>query len=296
MSYITPSLDDLIAILNKANSTTFTKADLTISVPQVVSGTWHAQVTNKNTAIRFTAPPQGTFQGTAVVLFDRLNLASLANAAVMPGFRCSAYHVTSVHGLLPMLFFYTGMVLGTDDVEDTPLVDAGHGNGDLTAVISAKPGSVGWVGSVSLNVTVGGAPMDQILVNTNLPGLNYPTANDQDTYGLLYLYGYDFTTYFNTVAPIAPGVLTDQQADALVVALKATDISPAGKLLWTNADGVTAWNLKGATVLSNGLNSSSLPTNPAYKYVMALKLADGVLTPAGTMYLHYNDPFDPNAS
>jgi hypothetical protein len=37
-----------------------------------------------------------------------------------------------------------------------------------------------------------------------------------------------------------------------------------------------------------------LPTNPNFKYVMVLQLAAQVTTPAGLLYLHYNDPFNPD--
>lgn len=285
-----PSLDSLLYYVNLANATAYTLTDLLVSKPQVVSGSWHEQVTLKNTVVRLSAAPGSPYKGNKQVVYDRLNLANLAG---MKGFSVYAYQIPDVHGLIPAIANYTGLHFSTADLNNVSLVDNGDGN--LKAVLTAHPDSIAWIGSVELIVKPGGVPLDQAVGVPNLPGLNYPTANDQDTFGAVYLYGYDFTTYFNDIALLGTGVLSGINADKLVVALKATDIS-SGAALWTNTDGATAWNLKGATVVSNGLNSSSLPTNQAYKYVLALKLATGVLTPAGTMYLHYNDPFDPSAT
>jgi len=285
-----PSLDSLLYYVNLANATSYSLTDLLVSKPQVVEGSWHEQVTLKNTVVRLSAAPGSPYKGNKQVVYDRLNLANLAG---LKGFQVLAYQIPDVHGLIPAIANYTGLHFSTADLNNVPLVDNGDGN--LKAVLTAHPDSIAWVGSVELIVKPGGVPLDSAVVEPNLPGLNYPTANDTDTFGAVYLYGYDFTTYFSDVSMIAPGVLSSGNADKLVTALKALDIS-SGAALWTNTDGATAWNLKGASVVSNGLNSSSLPTNQSYKYVMALNLAAGVITPAGTMYLHYNDPFDPNAT
>lgn len=285
-----PSLDSLLYYVNLANGTAYTLTDLLVSKPQVVSGSWHEQVTTKNTVVRLSAAPGSPYKGNKQVVYDRLNLANLAG---LKGFSVFAYQIPDVHGLIPAIANYTGLHFSTADLNNVSLVDNGDGN--LKAVLTAHPDSIAWVGSVELIVKPGGVPLDEAVAAPNLPGLNYPTANDQDTFGAVYLYGYDFTTFFNDVALMPTGVLSGINADKLVTALKATDIS-SGAALWTNADGATAWNLKGATVVSNGLNSSTLPTNQAYKYVMGLTLAAGVITPAGTMYLHYNDPFDPSAT
>lgn len=288
MPYMTQSLPDVLAAINAANSTTYTANDIVFGVPQALSGTWKGQVTSRNTGIRISAKAGSAYQGKRDLTYDRLNLGSLT-AANLPGFQCSAYNVTTVHGLLPMLQYWTGIQFTTDDLEDTPLVD--NGDNTQSTTLTAKVGSLGWMGQASLTVTRGAAPIDQLVTVTSLNGLNYPTPNDQDTFGALYLYPYDYTNYFAALSAIAPGVITSPQADALVAMLLATDIG-SGKTLWTNTPGATAWNLAGATVVSNGLNSPTLPTNSTHKYVMGLQLDPSVLTPAGLMYLHYNDPFD----
>lgn len=287
MSYMTPSLVDVLSAINTANSTAYTTNDITFGKPEALAGTWKGQVTTRNTGIRVSAKAGGAYQGGRDLTYDRLNLASLT-ATNLAGFKCSAYNVTDVHSLLPMLKYWTGIQFGTDDLENSPLVD--NGDTTKTATLTAKVDSLGWIGSATLVVTKGSASIDELITVTSLNGLNYPTANDQDTFGALYLYPYDFTSYFSTLSAISPGVITDAQADAIAAMLLATDLG-SGKALWTNTPGATAWNLADATVVSNGLNTPALPTNSAYKYVMGLQLDSSVLTPAGLMYLHYNDPF-----
>lgn len=291
MSYRSVSLVDVIAAINSANATTFTQNDLSFSAPQALSGSWQSQNTDKNTGVTITAKPGVTFKGHTSVVYDRLKFADLTPAH-FPGLTVTGFNADSAHDLIPMLTYWNGLHITTDDIEDTPITD--NGDGTRSVVITAKAGSFGWIGSVTMSVKAGGASLNQLVTNQNLNGLNYPTASDQDTYAQLYMYPYDFTPYFDTIALLGAGVLATADSSSLVTTFKAIDLS-SGKTLWNNDPAQTAWSLAGATVISNGLNNNSLPTNPAYKYVCVLKLRSDVVTPAGTLYLHYNDPFNPDA-
>lgn len=291
MSYQALSFPDVLAALNAANGTTFTTNDIVFANPQVVAGTWKDKTTLKNTGVVVTAKAGGTYQGRANILYDRLPLAAL-DPTKLKGFQCAAYQPAKIYDLLPWLKYWNGIQLTSDDINDGDLVD--NGDGTKTAVISAKPTSYGWVGSVSILVAPGGASLNSVLEVPDLMGLNYPTASDADTYSQIYMYGYDFTTYFNDIVALNIGAVPAGTVTKLVAAFKALDVS-SGKTLWNEDPAQTAWSLSGAAVVSNGLNSPSLPTNQSYKYVLAINLRSDVLTPAGTLYLHYNDPFDPNA-
>lgn len=280
------SLVDYVA---KANGVTLNPDDISLSEPKVVAGTWREGTTERNTAIRLLGSETNVYEGRVVVTYDRLNLASLGE---IPGFQIRADGAVSVYDLLDSIKFYNALILTENDVEDTAIVD--NGDGTFSAVISAKPTSVGWYGSVSVPVLAGGVAIDDQIAVADLPGLNYPTVSDQDTYAQVYLYGYDFTTSFDDLIDLEPGTLPSLSADALVTALQAIDVS-SGKDLWNNSDVSTEWSLNGAEIVHNGLNDSgNMPTNPAYKYVLAINLRAGVTIPTGTLYLHYNDPFDPN--
>lgn len=287
--YQLPSITSFLQYLNAKNPTAnLQEADLTFSNPKVVAGTWLEGVTSKNTAIQLTAKPSAAYQGSNIYKYDRLNLASLASIA---GVQIKADNPSTTWDVLKSLEYYSGVRLTQDDVEDLAIV---NDNGTLSAVLSAKTTSIGWIGSVSITVQAGGAFIDQDLTNPDLQGLNYPTNNPgTDIMSSVYLYGYDFTTYVADLIDLQPGVITDTVAGKLVTALQTLDVS-SGKALWNASSSSTAWSLQGATVVSNGLNSSSLPTNQSYKYVLALDLRNDVTTPVGRLYFHYNDPFNPN--
>lgn len=289
MSYQLESVDDLIAAINAANSASVAKGDFDFSDPKPTAGTWR-EATGKNTAIQLTAKTTAAFQGSQVFTYDRLNLASLANIS---GVRVVADNPTSTYSVLSQLSYFTGLKLTTDDVQDLPVTTDGSGNKFVT--LTAKSTSKGWYGTVTFQVIPGGAFLDQAVTNKDLPGLNYPNNTavpGTDTYAESYTYGYDFTSYTPQLVDIVSGALSDANATVLMNALKALDVG-VGRTLWSDQSSVTQWSLQGATVVSNGLNSGTV-TNPNYKYVMVLTLRAGVTIPTGKLYLHYNDPFNPN--
>jgi len=290
MSFLTPSRQDILNYVNLANSTSYVLADVTFGTPAPTEGSWQGNVTDKNTVVRITAAAGGTFQGSAVVVYDRLNLASLAN---IKGFKPRVTAPATTHDLLASIKYFTGLSLSVNDIEATPMTD--NGNGTYSGTLTAKAGSWGWYGSLPITVQKGGDRLSDIITDVTLDGLNYPTTSDQEIYGALYMYPYDMTPYFNTLIDLEDGVaLTTEQVNALVLAFNAVDVS-SGKGLWTGSGAATTWTLGGAKCVRNGLNGSDLPTNPGYKYVAVIELRADVTTPRGVMYLHYNDYTDPNA-
>lgn len=291
MSFQSTSKQDLVDAVNSKNSRTFKVTDFLFSDPKVVAGTWREQSTTRNTALRLTGAPGSGYQKSQVVTYDRLKLSDLTNIA---GFAVKANRPATVHAMMDQLTYYTGIRFTTDDLEDLPITLDANGAGN--AQLSAKPTSVGWIGSVMIPVTLGGIDFAGAVTTPTLLGLQYPNPEavpGTDTMGSLYLYAYDFTAYDPDFMMQAPGVISSDFGDLLVTALKALDVS-AGKNLWNNSAGSTAWSVQGATIVSNGQNQPTYPTNQNYKYVMALDLRSAVTIPKGRLYLHYNDPFDPN--
>lgn len=296
MSFQHASVPDLLAAINLANTIALTTNDVTWSVPQVVQGTWRDQVTSKNTAINIVANEGNpNYQGIRAILYDRLKLQELAN---IKGFSVQSPEVATTHEILPALKIFTGLQISVDDIEDTPILD--NGDGTHTAVLTAKATSKGWIGAVNLPITAGGMALDDAIIQPALTGLNYPTTLDNGIFALVYTYGYDFTAFFDDIEDIVPSDgngevhLSYEKAGLVAAALRALDVS-SGRTLWSNDGGTAAWSLFDAVVIYNGLNNSSLPTNQDYKYVLGLRLRPGVDIPSGEFYLHYNDPFDPNA-
>lgn len=287
MKYTAESKASVLAHINAANSTTFTQADITFGLPTPTNGSWQGNTTSKNTAIRITAAAGSAFEGTTIVTYDRLKFDDLIN---IKGFKIKANEPSTTHDLIAGIKYYAGMILTVDDIEPTPMTK--EANGTYTGILTAKATSLGWIGSLPIVVTKGGLRMDEMVVDVNLDGLNYPTASNTDVHGPLYTYPYDFTSYKTTLEPIAEGaVLTSTQADALVTALKAVDLG-SGKATWNNDSSSTTYSLNGAKCIFNGLNGADLPTNPTYKYVMILEQRANMVTPKGNLIFHYNDPID----
>ena len=289
-----PSLTDLINQINAANGTSFAAANLSFSDPKVVSGTWQGLSSDRNSAIRATGVGP-TYQGNVVVLYDRLDLGQLAN---LPGIQNLAVNNPSTtYDILPDLYYYTGIQFTEADLQDLPITLT-DGAGQVQ--LSADPNSIGWQGSVMLNVVAGGTPIDVALAVPQMAGLNYPVADASAPpataiYGPVYLYPYDFTSWQSEFLTYTAGVINSTQASEILSAIQTVDVG-TGKSLWVaDSNNATSWELTGATIVSNGLNNpSELPTNPNFKYVMVLQLAAQVTTPAGLLYLHYNDPFNPD--
>jgi hypothetical protein len=292
MSFQQPTLDDLLQLINTNNTLTLKSTDITWSKPQVVAGSWREQATLKNTAARVTADPASAFQGSVTQLYDRLKLSDLASFA---GFRVlGPATATAVHELLTSIAYTTGLRFTTDDLENLSITTE---NSKRYAVLSAKPTSLGWIGSLKTEVIPGGVQLDTVVTQPVLPGLLYPNPEavpGTDTMGSVYLYGYDFTAYYPDINGLIPGPLALADATKMVAMLKAVDVS-AGKTLWTTDPAATAWSLDGAVITRNGLNNTAtLPTNPAYKYVLGIQPKSTLTSPKGVMYLHYNDPFNPD--
>lgn len=285
MAYQAPSVQDFMALLNSANSTSFVAGDFDFSTPKVIAGTWQEAATNKNTAVRVVGKAGGKYQGKVDILYDRLKLDDLVH---VKGWRALADTPASAHALIAPISYFTGIQLTVDDIEDNPVVD--NGDGSFTATITAKAGSYGWTGSVPLSIKQGGVSLITSITQPLLPGIDYPTENDTDTFALVYMYPHDFTQYHDALEAISEGVLSDANSAMLVDAFKVVDTGP-NKSSWNNNPVGVIWSLAGATVTYNGLNGADLPTNPAYKYVMGLKLRTDVTTPSGQFYIHYNDPF-----
>lgn len=288
-----PSLTDLVQSINAANGTSFLLTDLSFSAPKVVSGSWQGIASDRNTAVRATAAA-AAYQGNVVVQYNRLDLANLAN---LPGLKLAANNPAHTYDLLPAIQYFMGVRFVQGDLQNLSITPNGDGSG--TAVLTADANSLGWIGTVSIPFIAGGVGLDTAIAQAAQPGLNYPVSDASAPpasaiYGPAYLYPYDFTSSQSTFLTYQPGPATQAQLDFILAAIKAVDIG-SGATSWVDSGNATSWNLAGSTIGYNGLNNANtMPTNPNFKYVLRLDLASGVTVPAGSLYLHYNDPFDPN--
>lgn len=289
MSILYSSKQSLVNYINSANSSSLTVAELNFGVPQPIAGTWREGLVAGDTAIKITAKPESTFQGSRVVIYNRLKLNDFPKLCPLS---VKAYGVTKLSDFFPALFRRYGIVLSLEDFVDAPFSFAGAGPEEVT--IQAKADAIGWQGGLTFTVQSGSAVLSQHLLTTQLPGINYPVTGDGSTgSALTYMYGYDFSNSKSILEAYQVGTILGAGDTALLQAIKDIDTN-AGKSLWNLTPASTTWSLAGAEVVYSGINSALLPTNSSYKYVLGLLLKATVTTPPGVMYLHYNDPIDPN--
>jgi len=160
--------------------------------------------------------------------------------------------------------------------------------------LQPKADALGWIGQVTIEVGEGDAVIGDYLTQEQLPGLNYPVEGDgSNGSAIVYMYGLDFTPVKDVLETYPEDYVVDEFSEDLLDAIKQID-DATGSTLWNLDPLSTEWSLHGAEIVYNGINDATLPTNNRFKYVIGIKLRDDVTTPPGVMYLHYNDPFDPN--
>lgn len=91
----------------------------------------------------------------------------------------------------------------------------------------------------------------------------------------------DMSAHAAFLSSLKQGLPTEEELVSLAAIMGAEDKS-SGKGLWTT-HGNGEFSLKNSTIIYAGPNHTDLPTNPLFKYVVGVSLADGQRT-----YLHYN--------
>ncbi len=284
--------NSLVEYINKANNTTLSADKLIFGTPAPIAGTWRDDATDKNTIIRITATADSEYRDSTLIVYDRLDLASFNKLLY---FHIKAYHPATTHDLIKPIFIRYGIILDPEEIVDEPLVNL---EADATLLpqykLRAVDGALGWIGECLIRVGEGNAILSDYLTEDQLLGLDYPVEGDGfNGSAIVYMYGQDFTAVKSVLDTYPVEIVLDEFSTDLLDAIKQVDVGD-GKELWNLDPLATEWSLHGATVVYNGVNDATLPTNSSYKYVMGIQLRADITVPAGVMYLHYNDPFDPN--
>jgi len=296
--YVDPKLA-IITATNTQNATSLLLTDVVFG-QVVVASDDTVTTTGKNSQVKLTGNGT-TWSGSVTVNFNRLNLSDIA---VLTSNTLKVDTVTRVYDLIKYLNYFYGMVLTTDDLIDGPIALDSNGAGSVTLQASAT--SYGWIGSVTLNLVKGDAIVDYVLTDLSLSGINYPTGQSAKAQGPMALYGWDFTAQKAVLDALTLNTVFNATGTSTPGGTLATAITSVTGSTWTNTTSAGAQNLYQGKVVYAGLNNGLLNTNPAYKYVVMVQLADGTgangtVTTAynsafyGVLIIHYNDPEDPNA-
>lgn len=292
MGIFRPSKRSLVEYINAANNATLTAEELLFGRPAPIAGTWRESNTERNTIIRITAKEISIFRESTLIMYDRLDLAVMND---MLTFKIDAYLPMTTHDLLLPVWRRYGIFISPDDIVNLPLEDALVGEGEVPQYqLTAIEDAIGWTGQCVITVEEGDAVLGDYLTEAHLYGLNYPVEGDGSTgSAIAYTYALDFTSQKDVLETYPVDMELDEFCEDLLEAIKAVDTGD-GKDKWNLDPESTEWSLHGALVVYSGINNIVLPTNSSYKYVLGIQLPERVTTPPGIMYLHYNDPFDPN--
>lgn len=281
----------LVEFINSTFNINLDHDEVIVGIPVPVAGSYREGQTDRNTLVRVTAKEASNYQDTIVVAYDRLQLADINK---LLEFKVKGYNLVNTHDILPLIWRRFGIILDTTDIIDEPLTNHQTEEG-LPPIykLRAQSEAIGWLGECLVTVEEGDAVLSEHIDDNELHGLKYPDDDDgSNGSAIVYMYGYDFTPHKAVLESYPVDYVLDDTSTDLQDAIKDID-EGNGKNSWSLTEGDTSWALHGATVIYNGPNDPSLPTNPKYKYVLGLQLRDDVTVPPGVMYLHYDDPLDP---
>lgn len=283
------ALERVIRAINIANSLSLTEANCIISKPAPVSGSWNEMNTDKNTVVKVSQKvPAVTYNGKNWCVYNRTTLSAFLNQLPNPNV-LKVDKPATTHDLIRAINRRWGMGLELTDIVKTDITTLDE-NGAGQVAIFAHPESLMWIGSHTFNVTQSDAMLSENVTTTTMPGFTYPdgTYDPVTNYGYAqpYSYQYDFTLRSTELHAL--------KANDSVAALVEVLTYITGST-WTNAasDANPSQTLTDAVITYNGLNTGSMPTNSAFKYVLVLKMGAKSKF-KGNMYLHYNDKDDSN--
>lgn len=287
--YYTPQ-ERVIRAINIQNSLSLTTSNCIISKPAPISGSWRELNTTKNTVVKISqVVPSVLYNGRNWVTYDRQPIDAFLK--LLPNSdKLYVDNPTKMSDLLRAINRRWGYGLMPEDIVEGPIVLDSERKATVELII--HPESLLWIGSHTFEILPGDAMLNENLTTTTLAGMNYPNGNTEYVgsskgYAQVYGYQYDFTLKSSELHAISAGTNLDTLKDTLTYVTGQT---------WLNsgADAENSLTLDGAEVLYSGLNTSSYPTNSAFKYLVVLKMGSKCKF-TGNMYIQYNDKDDPTS-
>ena len=273
----------LLANVSSINGmTTMTPDNVIVSKPSVLSGTWHSATTKKNTAIRVTGRDGGVFTGTNYILYDRESMGKYVTAKqdfaskpmLVPA-------ITKKSQLVPFLNYYFGLGLSADEIIEGDVTPPTDGS-IFTVRINPTANNYQYNEGYDFICKVGGYVAADTVKVVDLSGLNYPSADLTASQAYAASYPYSFTKEFATLSKLT----VQSEVDSAL--MKSINNVMGTKFTMEAGD----YSLSGATITYAALNSSAVAANPAYKYVVTIKLSTDSVKMRGTLILQFNEPFD----
>lgn len=267
-------LDEILGAIKALNNVDLVAGEYTFGTPTAVA----PDASGTNTSLLVTAlNPLSPYDGSTTIRYTRLNLADLP---ILISDNIKAYDIQTTDDFVALLNKRHGIGFEANDIVSNPvtLVD---GAGDI--ILVAEPDSMGWVGEVTFHVTLGAQPLEDVITVTQLPGLNYPSAQITKPYASVgYSYWRDMSAYYDDLIDVIVG------HDSLGIVRDAL-VAASGDA-W-QIIGASRFSLDGANVSYAGPTSGEPVSNQDYDHVIIVDLDDTKsLGWSGQLVLHFNDP------
>lgn len=265
MSFI--SKQNLLKLINEENkiSPPLTFDDVDIGLPEVVS------VDGRDSEVVLTSKMRGD-EGTQVTVdYHRRPLEDYLKDDNVFG----EEDVHSTHDLLTAINERFDLSILPEDIEDNPVegqthtvvaVDVSH-EWRSQAVIELKPA----------------IPLANVLTNTELDGLLYPDHQNTQL-GQAYIYSRDIdcSHISRFLSLLAVGIEVDDTA-------LAVELNKCVQDIWIADDVPAPYNLRGATVIFDGVPADLPGGNTTFARVVSVQLTDKCTNFQGNLTLHFNN-------
>lgn len=276
MALFVPTPQQWLKELNQKNDAVATLSDISFGVPSPTTPEEKLQFSNKDTKCLMTGVG-AKYHGTQTIYYNRIDLSTpFANQLLLLQF---VSPVSNLYGVRDQLNQQLATTFLETDIEDH-IFDPELAEGVL--VLTAKAGSHGWKGSVSIGYELTEPDVIEI-PDIHLDGVMTP--NDSvllEQAALRYSY-WDFKLNREFIDTLVVGAVTTEQATGLIALFAEIDTTP-----WV-ATGASEYSLDGATVLYNG-PASTWATSRQFKNVVVIELSAQSTLLTGRLYLHYNNP------
>jgi hypothetical protein len=278
----------IIANLNQLNGANINWTQMLFSKPKPIDGEWNGKPVTQNTVTRITAKTGSSWTGTTQAIYNRLNLADL-KTLLGPVVKSPTVHSTVdfVLGLNETYGF--NFIIG--DVIDEPC-EVKPDTGTLVT-LNAHPESLGWYGSVTLEVQRGDEILQNSLKNQVLNGIDYPVSNDNTKrLAQAVMYGNDWTSHYDYMTN---EVKVDDIVDETMLSVINDQSYYFNNTPWNINEQPSSNSLFNAKVIHNGTTEGIEYANSArFEFVMVLQPDyEHTTNTRGVFLLHYNKPLDP---
>jgi hypothetical protein len=255
--------------------------DVQLSKPGKTNGTWHSSTTDKNTVVRVTVLSGKPFTGTNYILYNRESMdsylqrcASLKNAPMTVG------KVTKKSELVRFLNLHVGLGLSPNEVVEGDVTMPEYGQ-RFTVRIDPTPENLQYYEGADFEFLYGAEDTKAMVKTTDLSGLVYPSSDLTAAQAYAASYPMGFTEHFDVLSKLT----VDSEVDESI-----RDILNSKGFNFTMEPGDQS--LSGAKIIYAATNSDAVYANPAYKYVIAIRLAEDSAKLRGVVLMQYNEPFD----